>query len=458
MSSHFPPSSPFLDSTTADEDPFSGENLLSKNEPKQLVINSPFNKNVLATKKFDYPTPNPSSTTGARSSSPARRQETPDISVSSATVETPNGKTLLKDTLRVRLYSQQTIKLGRSSKCDFFIKSKYASRNHLKLKYDEETNELTISCKGYNGVLVELGEVYNGYIKEVQENVYKFIKKEQEENFKEIQVYKNEEIILPFNEKLTLNIKGFKILLDIINDLSETEDELPVLKTDIKPIERVKTIEVPRLQKSLSNESVKFKIREDPVRSKSLEPETKENPKPLGVKSENSLNQETQRRRKAEPGLSPQKKKIDSKIETSKKKYINPREKIENLKINEILEEISLNNDLESIKNVLINHLAFSRLSQTPLKQLQTVSHSIQTLSRYQLRAILADLKCIGVIYRHGKDAAGKPLDEEYYYDVENDDDMERTNLVTSIKGSSGLRNCRKTHKQYFWKKPVTKK
>ena len=55
-----------------------------------------------------------------------------------------------------------------------------------------------------------------------------------------------------------------------------------------------------------------------------------------------------------------------------------------------------------------------------------------------QIRAILHDLKCIGVIHRQGKDAAGQPLQEEYYYMP--DEDRERTTLVSNIKGW-GLRS-----------------
>lgn len=91
-----------------------------------------------------------------------------------------------------------------------------------------------------------------------------------------------------------------------------------------------------------------------------------------------------------------------------------------------------------------------------PLFQLQDVNSVVSKLSRTELRAILNDEQCIGVIYRTGKDAAGKPLDEEYYYDAENDPDDDRRQLVASLKGGrSGLRSCRRVHKQYFWKKPT---
>lgn len=111
--------------------------------------------------------------------------------------------------------------------------------------------------------------------------------------------------------------------------------------------------------------------------------------------------------------------------------------------------------DCLGLQHVLVNHLAFASVLQTPLYQLQDANSTITTLSREELRALLANERCIGVINRQGKDAAGKPLDEEYFYDVENDSDLERRNLVFAFKGGrSGLRSCRKVHKQYFWKKP----
>lgn len=112
-------------------------------------------------------------------------------------------------------------------------------------------------------------------------------------------------------------------------------------------------------------------------------------------------------------------------------------------------------NNLGEIKNILINHLAFLRLSSTPGSFLNTILASVSTLSLAQLRSVLNEVECIGVIYRQGKDAAGKPLEEEYYYIPEKDTDPERQKLVALIKGHGGLRACRKTHKQYYWKRPA---
>ncbi|KAG5417517.1 TOS4 [Candida metapsilosis] len=111
--------------------------------------------------------------------------------------------------------------------------------------------------------------------------------------------------------------------------------------------------------------------------------------------------------------------------------------------------------NLSDIENILVNHLAFSRLSSTPASFLNTISAATSKLSLLQIRSILHNLKCIGIIYRQGTDAAGKPLEEEYYYMPEQDDDQGRQNLVSNIKGHGGLRSCRRTHKQYYWKKPA---
>ena len=123
------------------------------------------------------------------------------------------------------------------------------------------------------------------------------------------------------------------------------------------------------------------------------------------------------------------------------------------------LERELLTVDLPNLANIICNHLAFSRLSSTPLSTLRSSSPVIGALSKPLLRLILKDGKripCVGVIYRQGKDAAGKPLEEEYYYMAENDTDSERRSMVEQLRGrGGGLRACRKTHKQYFWKKPA---
>ncbi|CAN6612726.1 protein Tos4p [Trichomonascus vanleenenianus] len=110
--------------------------------------------------------------------------------------------------------------------------------------------------------------------------------------------------------------------------------------------------------------------------------------------------------------------------------------------------------ELADLKHIISNHLAFSRLKSTPLSTIRKSNSKLEPLTVPQLREILMNTRCIGVISRSGKDAAGKKLEDEYYYDPEHDTDLDRIAMVEQTRGRTGLRQCRKTHKQYFWKKP----
>ncbi len=122
--------------------------------------------------------------------------------------------------------------------------------------------------------------------------------------------------------------------------------------------------------------------------------------------------------------------------------------------IHKVLNQIP---ELEEVSHIVANHIAYSRLLQVPISQLLNLNPvKERSINRLQLRCILVHhLDFIGIIHRHGTDAAGLPLDEEYYYIPEKDEDKSRVRLVEELKGSaSHLRSCRKTHKQYFWKRP----
>jgi hypothetical protein len=68
-------------------------------------------------------------------------------------------------------------------------------------------------------------------------------------------------------------------------------------------------------------------------------------------------------------------------------------------------------------------------------------------LTNDELRRLLTATACIGEIHREGKDAAGKPLESEFYYVPEKDDDAERRAAVVDGLRKPSLRNCRKQHK-----------
>ncbi|EEQ31418.1 target of SBF [Microsporum canis] len=117
------------------------------------------------------------------------------------------------------------------------------------------------------------------------------------------------------------------------------------------------------------------------------------------------------------------------------------------------------------IQNHIVNQLAFSRLSSTPFSTIVsnlpadligTGSSRKPRVSNAYIRAIIEETRCIGTVSRKGKDAAGKQLECEYYYTPDLDTDEMRKQAVVNDLRKPGLRNCRKQHKQYFWKRPKT--
>ncbi|KAJ2898790.1 uncharacterized protein MKZ38_003660 [Zalerion maritima] len=112
----------------------------------------------------------------------------------------------------------------------------------------------------------------------------------------------------------------------------------------------------------------------------------------------------------------------------------------------------------EIIVNHVMNQLAFSRLSSSPLSLILSnlPVEERSTITKEQLRVLIGEVECTGNIERTGKDAAGKPLECEFYYIPEKDIDMQRRNAVVQGLGRPSLRACRRQHKQYYWKRPKT--
>ncbi|CAZ81358.1 unnamed protein product [Tuber melanosporum] len=102
-----------------------------------------------------------------------------------------------------------------------------------------------------------------------------------------------------------------------------------------------------------------------------------------------------------------------------------------------------------TLQNHITNHLAFSRLSSTPLSALLSnlPSSLAQLVNKELLIDVLNNLHCVGEIKRSGKDAAGKPLESEYCYTPDRDTDSGRRDAVVQGMGRVGLRACRRTHK-----------
>lgn len=102
-----------------------------------------------------------------------------------------------------------------------------------------------------------------------------------------------------------------------------------------------------------------------------------------------------------------------------------------------------------AICNHVINQLAFSRLSSTPLPAIMQnlPAESRHGLEIEVLRMAIEATPAIGIIERQGKDAAGKALESEYYYVPDKDDDEGRRAAVVDGLRKPSLRNCRKQHK-----------
>ena len=108
-----------------------------------------------------------------------------------------------------------------------------------------------------------------------------------------------------------------------------------------------------------------------------------------------------------------------------------------------------------TVRNHIINQLAFSRLASTPFSTI--LSHLPSELVKKdpsqdgipppEIKAIIEETKTIGKVAREGKDAAGKPLESEYYYVPDFDGDESRKEAVVNGLRKPGLRNCRKQHK-----------
>lgn len=102
-----------------------------------------------------------------------------------------------------------------------------------------------------------------------------------------------------------------------------------------------------------------------------------------------------------------------------------------------------------TVANHVINQLAFSRLASTPLSTIiqNLPARERDGITKKQLQSLIENTPCVGVIAREGKDAAGQPLESQYYYVPEADGDGHRRAAVVEGMGKPSLRACRKQHK-----------
>ncbi|CAI1584431.1 hypothetical protein SEUBUCD646_0L02440 [Saccharomyces eubayanus] len=496
MSSQFPLSSPYRTADSHVKNPYfpsSGFNQHTKLPSRSHVqTGKAVPKTIGNFSKVDYPTPFPSSSIG-RISSPVRSIDVDAIPSSPAfrapmEEASPRLSPRLSSPLRhVKVINAEldptkasTITVGRnSSQCDVALcKNKFISRIHADISYLPQANELKIHCVSMNGLIVIYRKKFDCYllrdteVSNNNENVYRLTPRFSiEESVKEIQdedksvsftLEGGDTVYMPYNKGIMLDFRQVLLRVSLkkmwscpestgLEKQAENENERKHMGGIRKhPLIFSKApSESPK--KILKNNTNKHTAGDDSgVAERMLNHFLNSKSSSISSVSSAENNEQVFKQDSLPYEKIPvviKKQKLNKSVLSSKPKK----------SVKETLDELSGRNvDVMNLQHILTNHLAFANVQQTPLFQLQQVNSQISELSRDELRTILSDAKCVGVIYRHGKDAAGKPLDEEYFYDLENDDDYERRNLVSSLKGGrTGLRSCRRTHKQYFWKKPA---
>ncbi|KAH3899589.1 uncharacterized protein SCODWIG_02198 [Saccharomycodes ludwigii] len=404
---------------------------------------------------------------------------------------------------------KQSLTIGRKSAiCDVLLpKYKNVSRQHASITYYPITNKIKLKCLGCNGLCVVFPRKLNyDLVKNLADNVFELISTAdidlengdvlvtdreiiKKRNLTSFIMKQNETCYMPFLPETVLDFGKVDAILTLVEDTEEDDDSdvtesdfspfqlsaaktvdeisvendnstklkqspvTPIVVTDIQPIFETPTRNGIYSQKKILKE-VNTQL---PFEQKELTLSIIKNPPhtPLKQNETNDGNDiDIQSPIKHKPIEEQQNKKRAQSEDHGK----DSKKNIKKLKLtkDEIIFQLRAKSvNIEDLKRCLINHLAFATIQQVPLSVLAPVNSTTQKMSKSELRAVLQTCECLGVINRVGKDAAGKPLEEEYFYELEKDDDEERKNLIRSLKGGrAGLRSCRRTHKQYFWKKP----
>lgn len=495
MTVRYLPSSPIAFQNSSDDpvsvasDPFCNEspNTSTLNyNLKCITLKDPF----LAKSKGRYPTPDPSSSFSGVYSSPIKDE--------------PREKSKLPIEVKFDPHSSLRVSIGRKKEvCDILLpKRKHISRQHAFLSYLHDTNQLIIECNGTNGINIHLPIPLNCYLYKSDEtnNIYRLIQQFQskamdDEPFEKksqrltsFALLKGETIIMPFIKDITIDFKQEKIVLtheshsfkDELNNTDTDEEMIPLMtkngdfytgpytptrlinpivnspctedefeECDIKNIREARLYHTPTVLNELKTPKTPVKVKDikyrdmndiSPLVRRKRVLTVEENKLQGSVSSSMKTSDEYLINHKGTPGICNRKKRKQPAISDCDK--YDPKE----------------TKHLE-MQHALSNYLAFSSTQQVRLSKLQNVNQSISKLQLSELKDLLYQEKSIGVIKRIGKDASGKLLEEEFYYDLENDYDEKRRRIVLSLKGGrTSLRSCRRIHKQYFWKKPPSSK
>lgn len=488
MPTDFPPSSPILGSVVTNDDPFY--------QPSSDDVYGPSRARFLGKRRIEqlydghrqYPTPVASSTTG-RSSSPIRAaNNTPKSNRTHSTESIP---------IEFNPRDCSLLAIGRKkSVCDIVLPSKKnISRQHAFITYLPSVEQVKLECNGVNGIVVVVPQQLQCHLQksEEEETAYRLLIDDIAQDIvhdKELEnangitsfvLLKGESVLMPYIDGTTIDFRQAEAFLTMKNwkddetNSTDTEDEQFTLMPQNEEFRE--TITTPRKLITIPQSPPTAQAQEDHIEEEELpqlpQPIEHTTPcssftldipsTPVKIKKSWEIKEEVESTplpvlRHNVPELPSQKLHISevTKEHEHKKKQHKPNGKLIKTPAEILLSLEGRGIPCKELQHVLANHLAFANIQQTPLYQLQQVNSKTSTLTRAELRVLLKTESCIGVIHREGKDAAGKPLDEEYYYDLENDPDTERRSLVTALKGGrSGLRSCRRTHKQYFWKRPA---
>lgn len=356
----------------------------------------------------------------------------------------------------------KTVTIGRSSKSNDFQlapKSALISRTHLAVTYFPNTNSLRIKCYGKNGVVVNFPRVLKyKLVRQLKEKIFELVPKDSDVDSEAEVISKhvvsqkgitsfvlNEKEIcfIPYLTGLQLSFGSVSVELVIKHcvgeELKKSEKHRQEKTVNIPSSPLAEVVEYDEHDRAEdSNENLQSKLLSEEDSNKHLQ----------------SKNIKRQTDDSKDNVLAFKKQKLSSKTDS----IVSKRQALDNL-----LEKLkTLDISIKELVHLLTNHIAFAPVQQIPLKQLyESNNTTTKHLTLPQFKVFTENLllhmePSIQMIPRKGKDAAGKLLDPEFFYDVEKDTNEERILIVGSLKGGrSGLRSCRKTHKQYFWKKPT---
>lgn len=356
----------------------------------------------------------------------------------------------------------KTVTIGRSSKSNDFQlapKSALISRTHLAVTYFPNTNSLRIKCYGKNGVVVNFPRVLKyKLVRQLKEKIFELVPRDSDveaeaeiltkhivsqKGITSFVLNEKEICFIPYMTGLQLSFGSVSLELVIKHcigeEIKKSEKNRQEKNVNIPSSPLAEVVEYDENDRSEdSNENLQSKL---------LSEEHSD-------RQQQSKNIKRQNDDSKGNSLSYKKQKLSSKSDSTASKRQALDSVLEKLKVLDI--------SIKELVHLLTNHIAFAPVQQIPLKQLYESNNTTTkhlTLPQFKIftENLLLHLEpSIQMIPRKGKDAAGKLLDPEFFYDVEKDTNEERILIVGSLKGGrSGLRSCRKTHKQYFWKKPT---